>query len=125
VFTGDVGDSAKHPVHPTPNGSATAEAKARAYLDVNCAICHHRGGPAPGSMDFRVTTALGDMHLSSMRAEDPRTPGQLRLAPGDHGASALWTRVNTRKRGGMPPLASTVVDEAGAATLAAWIDSLR
>ena len=124
VFTSDCGDTSKYPLHPTPDGAATAEAKARAYLDVNCAVCHHPGGPAPGSMDFRVTAKLADMQVVNTRAEDPLVPGQLRVKPGDHAHSAMWSRVTSREREGMPPLASTVVDEAGAAILAGWIDQL-
>ena len=33
-------------LHPTPDGAAPTEAKARAWLHVNCAYCHDGGGPS-------------------------------------------------------------------------------
>src|SRR5204862_352545 len=60
--------------------SASLEARARAYLDVNCAICHHPGGPAPGSMDMRIETPLAKTGLRD-RAPPRPTARRIRSSP--------------------------------------------
>ncbi len=123
LFTTDVGSG--HTVHPRPDDATSAEAKARAYLDVNCAICHHPGGPAPGSMDLRASTPLDRTNTIGVKPEDAvGLAGELRVAPGRHATSSMWARVTDPGDDRMPPLASTVIDREGAAVLAAWIDSL-
>jgi mono/diheme cytochrome c family protein len=126
LFAKNIGDATRFAAHPRPDdASAPVDAKARAYLDVNCAICHHPGGPAPGSMDLRVTTALADAGVLRVNAEQPvGSAGELRVDPGHPAASALWMRTTARDQRRMPPLASNVIDEGGAALLEAWIDSL-
>lgn len=102
-----------------------AQTRARTYLDVNCAICHHRGGPAPGGMDFRAVVAAKDLNAIDVEPEDALgLPAERRIKPGDHAASSLWARMHTLERERMPPLATSVRDEAGLAVLAAWIDGL-
>jgi uncharacterized repeat protein (TIGR03806 family) len=126
LFAKSIGDATRFAAHPRPDdASASVDAKARAYLDVNCAICHHPGGPAPGSMDLRVTTSLADAGMLRVNAEQPVAgAGELRIDPGNHAASSLWLRTTARDQRRMPPLASNVIDEGGAALLEAWIDSL-
>jgi uncharacterized repeat protein (TIGR03806 family) len=126
LFAKNIGDATRFAAHPRPDdASASVDAKARAYLDVNCAICHHPGGPAPGSMDLRVTTSLADAGMLRVNAEQPVAgAGELRIDPGNHAASSLWLRTTARDQRRMPPLASNVIDEGGAALLEAWIDSL-
>ncbi|MEM6996433.1 MAG: PQQ-dependent sugar dehydrogenase, partial [Myxococcota bacterium] len=121
LFDRDIGDATKLPHHPTggPPGP-----RARAYLDVNCAPCHHPGGPAPGSMDLRVTTALESTGLLAPAEDRIGLPGEGRMVAGRHASSAVWARMTRRDEHGMPPLASTVVDAASAATVAKWIDGL-
>ncbi|MCA9704250.1 MAG: PQQ-dependent sugar dehydrogenase [Myxococcales bacterium] len=113
--------------HPRLDDEATPVSdRARAYLDVNCAPCHHPGGPAPGGVDLRVGTALADAALLGVVPEDRLgLPGELRLAPGERSRSALWQRMGRRgERGQMPPLASLRVDEDGRALIGRWIDGL-
>jgi uncharacterized repeat protein (TIGR03806 family) len=106
--------------------SAPAEARARAYLDVNCAVCHHPSGPAPGGLDLRVDTPLADASVLSVAPDDRLgLTGELRVAPGDHAHSSLWLRMGIRgERGQMPPLASLHVDEPAHALVARFIDGL-
>lgn len=48
------------PSHPAlGDTAASVEDRARAYLDVNRAICHLSDGPAPSTMDLRAGTPLG------------------------------------------------------------------
>lgn len=126
VFSKPIPELGTLPAHPQPGGpGASAEAQARAYLDVNCGVCHRPGGPAPGSMDLRAGTALAEMGLVEQRTEESVGGGPpLRLHAGKHGESALWHRVSTESAQRMPPLSSSRVDEAGASLLAAWIDGM-
>ena len=115
VFDRDIGDVAALPEHPGADGGDGE--RSRAYLDANCAPCHHPGGPAPGSMDLRVTTAMDETGLLA------KTEDGIGL-PGKHGSSAVWGRMSRRGEQQMPPLASTVVDDEAVALVARWIDGL-
>lgn len=115
------------PAHPGLDDAAVKVGpRARAYLDVNCAPCHHPGGPAPGGLDLRATTSLADTAVLGVAPDAPLgVAGELRLAPGDHERSALWLRTGRRgAHGQMPPLATLRADEAGRELLATWIDAL-
>jgi uncharacterized repeat protein (TIGR03806 family) len=113
--------------HPAlDDTTAPIDTRARAYLDVNCAPCHHPGGPAPGSIDMRVQTAWVDTHLPSVPPEERLgLAGELRVSPGDAAHSSVWLRMSRRgKAGAMPPLSSAHVDDTGATLLAAWINAM-
>lgn len=119
------------PAHPRPDDeSAPVDARARAYLDVNCAVCHHPGGPAPGGLDLRVDTPLADTAVLAVAPEEALgIAGELRVAPGDHAHSSVWLRMGRRAeagqvRGPMPPLASLRVDDRGRELVARFIDQL-
>lgn len=114
------------PSHPAVDEDASAEARARAYLDVNCALCHRPRGPAPGSMDLRAVAPLGAMNLVDVASEESLgLADERRVAPGEPKRSSLWARMTRLDRERMPPLASSEVDHEGAAVLAAWIESLQ
>jgi uncharacterized repeat protein (TIGR03806 family) len=99
---------------------------ARAYLDVNCAICHTPGGRTGTNLDMRFHTPLAKMMLID------ETPGKGRIgpadsklvAPGDPARSELYVRMKTRGPGQMPNLATAVPDEEALEVIAAWIKSL-
>lgn len=126
LFSTAVDASASRPVHPRiDDEGADLQARARAYLDVNCAVCHHPGGPAPGSVDLRVQTPLSDTQLLNVVPESAvGLPGERRIAPGDHASSSVWARVQGLGEERMPPLASRVRDDAAVQLLASWIDAL-
>jgi uncharacterized repeat protein (TIGR03806 family) len=128
VLTGAPADLATLAAHPRLDDEAVpAQARARAYLDVNCAPCHHPGGPAPGGVDLRIDTPLADASLLAVPAEERLgVTGELRLAPGDHAHSSVWLRMGIRgERGQMPPLASLRVDQRGRELVARFVDQLR
>lgn len=97
-----------------------------AYLHVNCASCHRGTGGAQSIWDARITTPLAEKGLCNVPPITPVTglPMEFYLNPGDHARSSIWWRVHGRGQGQMPPLASAVTDQAGAALLAAWIDAM-
>ena len=106
-----------------PGDDAPLEDRARAWLHVNCSQCHRPDGPAGrAQLDLRVSTALADTKL----CDGPRA-GELGLSdpalvvPGAPDRSVLLARVRSLGSVRMPPLASLVVDDEGAALLEAWI----
>ena len=112
--------------HPTPGDArASLEARARAWLHVNCEYCHDGLGPSGTPLDLRVTTPLASMgacEAPPMRG-DLGIAGAVLIAPGDPERSILWRRTASREVHGMPPIASAIVDpEAG--VVRDWIASL-
>jgi uncharacterized repeat protein (TIGR03806 family) len=119
--------AADPPAYADPaDASRSLDDRARAYLHTNCANCHRPGGPTPAALDLRHGTALpqtgacdvaptgGDLGIANARI----------VAPGDNTRSVLLARMRVRDANAMPPLASNVVDAAGAELIGAWIDSL-
>lgn len=117
------------PPAPLPDPADVAqplEARARAYLAVNCSTCHLRGGGGASEIDLRF-----DQSLERTKLVDGRpTHGSLGLddavlvRPGDPTRSVLWYRMATLGAGRMPHFGSSVVDEAGLGLVAEWIESL-
>ena len=99
----------------------------RAYLDVNCAMCHQPDGPGNASIDLRFDTKLKDTGLVD------RKPGQWNLgvynarllAPGEPARSLLYTRLDRTDAKGMPPIAHNVPDPVGMKRIEAWIEGLK
>lgn len=110
---------------PSPyDESRPLEARARAYLDNHCSVCHQPGGVLKGSLDLRFATPLsrtGLFALSGRRGPD----GYLsRLRPGRPGESEVYRRLSSKGSDAMPPLGRTSLDEPGLALIRAWIEGL-
>ncbi len=108
------------------DGSATLEARARAYLHTNCANCHQPNGPTPSNIDLRYSTPLastGTCDELPLQGDLGVTDARI-VAPGDAARSLLVIRPNRRDVHGMPPLGSTIVDAAGVQLLTDWINGL-
>lgn len=116
--------SAAHP--RLDDDAAPIGLRARAYLDVNCAPCHHPGGPAPGGLDLRVDTALADAAIVAVVPDSGLgIEGERRIVPGHPDRSSIWVRTGRRgQRAQMPPLASLRSDDRGRALLARWIEDM-
>jgi uncharacterized repeat protein (TIGR03806 family) len=106
---------------------ASAEDRARGYLHANCSMCHREGsGAGAATMDLRIDRAFGDTRTCNVAPQagdlgvaDPRL-----IAPGDPSRSTLTLRMRTLGEERMPGLATSVVDEAGASAVEAWIAGL-
>jgi uncharacterized repeat protein (TIGR03806 family) len=128
MFTTPLGDPALQPSMPDPfDTSAPLAQRARAYLHTNCAQCHRAGGPTPSPVDLRYSTLLSATNACGAQPQS----GDLGLgaaariiAPGSAANSVLVARMNRRDSSGMPPLASSIVDQQGVALLQQWINSL-
>lgn len=108
-----------------PEG-ADIETLARAWLDVNCAMCHQPEGIAPGKRDFRFDTKLEKMNIVDIApAQMRRRPeGTKLIAPGKPELSELLRRIQSDYPLQMPPVATNLVDPKGSAVIERWIRKL-
>lgn len=136
-----------------PEDATGKAAAALGYLHVNCGMpCHSTrglgdetqlvlrlradelwGAPSSDNPDagaVALTVSLTDSYRATLN-QVPTTasvaqkfPGARRIVPGAHEQSLVWQLAHIRGNYQMPPLVSHVVDEAGTAALADWIDAL-
>lgn len=105
------------------------DARARAYLDINCAHCHNPRGPANTSgLDLRADQS--DPHLWGLRKR-PIAAGRgaadlaFAIEPGHPDRSILLHRMESNDPGVMmPELGRSIVDEDGVALVRRWISEM-
>jgi uncharacterized repeat protein (TIGR03806 family) len=110
--------------------ATSVEARARAWLDVNCAHCHREAGPASNSGLFLdrgetdpVKLGIGKRPVAAGRGAGDR---EFDIVPGQAERSILMLRVESAEPGiMMPELGRALVDEKGAALIRQWIASMR
>lgn len=108
------------------DASASLESRARAWLHVNCAHCHRRGGGGSAPFDIQFATPLAKANLLGVRP----TQGTFGIhdarivAPGDPLRSVLYYRIMKLGHGRMPQFGSQVVDVVGTRLIHDWIASL-
>ncbi len=106
--------------------SADLDAKARTYLDINCAHCHNKSGPASSSGLFleynqQDSTALG-FNKAPVAAGKGSGNLQFDLLKGKPKSSILWFRMQSRDPGVMmPELGRTLLHEEGLQLIKEWI----
>jgi mono/diheme cytochrome c family protein len=103
------------------NSQASREWRTRSYLAANCAHCHQPGGSA-GFFDSRFSTptvlaGLLDGPLNNNYGDSSN--GVVKAGSLDY--SMLYTRINGRGPGQMPPLSSNLADTNALNAIAAWI----
>lgn len=109
--------------------AATAEAAARAYLDVNCAHCHRPGATASNSgLDLRWEQA-DPQALGIMKRPVAAGRGSAGLlfdvVPGNPGESILVRRMKSDEPGvAMPELGKSTVDAEGVEAVERWVAGL-
>ncbi|HVH46666.1 MAG TPA: PQQ-dependent sugar dehydrogenase [Labilithrix sp.] len=114
-------DTPRDPL-PNPLGDGPLDKRARAWLHVNCSSCHRPGGGGRGAADLRYSMSLHDARVCNQLGEAQIGSAKWLLAAGSPELSLLATR--PREPPGyfrMPPIGTTVVDEAGVGVLDAWI----
>ncbi|MBX3204834.1 MAG: PQQ-dependent sugar dehydrogenase [Labilithrix sp.] len=115
------------PLAAADTQGASTEERARGYLHANCSMCHREGsGAGAATLDLRVDRSLLDTRTCNVapQAGDLGVVGSKLVVPGDPGRSTLALRVRALDESRMPPLATRIVDEAGAAAVEAWIREL-
>jgi hypothetical protein len=102
--------------------TGTRESAIRAYLDVNCALCHRPGGTV-SYFDARYASAIERLIdapvLFNQGIDDARV-----ISPHDPWRSILLLRLNTMDGLRMPPLAHQQVDTNAVVLFADWVQSL-
>ncbi|HVR34291.1 MAG TPA: PQQ-dependent sugar dehydrogenase [Methylomirabilota bacterium] len=105
------------------DGNFSLEYRVRSYLQANCAQCHLPGGSAPGQWDARITTPLSEAGLVNGALADLKEDEDNRVVvPGDPEHSMLLSRIEALDGTRMPPLGSSVRDEAAIALMTSWIN---
>ena len=106
------------------------EQRARAYLDINCAHCHTKGGDAYNTGLFLEYEQTNPNHLGIRKAPVSAGGGagglDYDIIPGDATHSILAYRMNSTEPGtAMPELARTLLHKEGIKLIREWINSLK
>lgn len=118
---------AEYPALPDPFATdADVEARTRAYLQVNCAMCHAPSGGGNSRFNLVYTAEPEKVRLidespihDTMGVANPRL-----VAPGDPDRSILYRRLMVRGLNQMPPTSTNRIDHRGADLIAEWIRHL-
>jgi uncharacterized repeat protein (TIGR03806 family) len=107
--------------------NAPIEKRARSYLHANCAQCHQPAGGGNAQIDLRYFASAKDFNAIEVAPmhDTYGIAGARLVAPGDPERSLLFVRMSRRGRGQMPQLATTKIDEVGAAVIRRWIEQLK
>jgi uncharacterized repeat protein (TIGR03806 family) len=108
------------------NEAATLQARARSYLDVNCANCHRPRGPTGTTLDLRLNTpntALNAIGVSPDNGDLGISNARI-IAAGDPAASVLLQRMRRLDDERMPPITGGSNDTRGSDLISAWIETL-
>lgn len=126
LFDIDIGDHATYAAWPDPSdGTLALPARARAYLAANCAHCHQPGAPAPGNVDLRYSTPIGQtgtLDVAPLQG-DLGLPAPRIIDPGDRENSVLWLRMQTTDTTRMPRIGSNRPHGDALDWIGAWIDA--
>ena len=107
----------------------TLDERARAYLDVNCAHCHTKGGDAFNTglfLEYEQTdrSAIGIMK-SPVSAGGGAGGLNYDIVPGDAAHSVLAYRMNSAEPGtAMPELARTIIHKKAVQLITEWINKM-
>ena len=109
------------------DASRSLEERARAYMHVNCAVCHVAAGGGNARMELGLTTPTTDMKLIGARPQHNTfgIDNAMLVAPGQPDRSVVVRRLSQRGPGQMPPLVSREVDAAAVELLRDWIRQLQ
>jgi uncharacterized repeat protein (TIGR03806 family) len=103
------------------------EARARAYLHVNCSVCHVANGGGNSKMQLNFGTKREDLNVIGARPQHDTfgIANAMLIAPGDADRSILFQRLSRRGRGQMPPVVINAPDERAVALFRDWIGSMK
>jgi hypothetical protein len=116
--------------HAMDDKSASLDQRARSWLDVNCAHCHRREGPASNSglyLTFgeidRVALGIGKRPVAAGRGAGDNA---FDIVPGHPEQSILLSRMESVEPGVMmPELGRNLADPAAVELIRQWIASLN
>jgi uncharacterized repeat protein (TIGR03806 family) len=125
MFAAALGDVPSNlPVMPELQGAAPLQDRARAYLEVNCSMCHQPS--EEGLWDGRMSTPFGQQGLCNAVPTKGDLGSQTNrlILPGDASGSIVVLRMQSLSGPRMPPLGTHVVDTTGVDVLSQWINGL-
>ena len=101
--------------------------RARSYLHSNCAQCHVEAGGGNAMIDLEFTTKPERMKLVDVPPQHDAfgLKNAKLIAPGRPEASVLLHRMGCRGPGQMPPLATSLADEAAVQMLREWVKEMQ
>ena len=117
----------EYPALPDPFGTeADVEARTRAYLQVNCAMCHAPSGGGNSRINLTYTAEPDKVRLIDEAPihDNMGVDGARMVVPGDPERSLLYRRLIVRGLNQMPPTSTNRIDERGAELVAEWIRHL-
>ena len=111
------------------DASITIDARARAYLDMNCAHCHSEGGTANNTGLFLSYEQDDPFRLGVNKSPVSAAQGSGKLmyniVPGNAEESIIAYRMKSVEAGVlMPELGRTLVHDEGVALINQWIDNM-
>jgi uncharacterized repeat protein (TIGR03806 family) len=103
------------------------ERRARAYLHVNCAQCHRRGGGGTAKFELLYHFKLDKLGLVGERPSQGafKLHAAENVAPGDPYRSLLYYRLAKLGSGHMPKIGSNVIDRRGLRLIHDWIAQME
>lgn len=110
-----------------PSGQVgTAEQKARSYLHSNCSFCHRPQGGGQGNMNLVFSETLSNSKVceANKQGDIGLATGAKVVSPGKPAESVMAVRLKANDIRRMPPLASGIVDTAGAKIVDDWISGM-
>lgn len=107
--------------------SQPLEARVKAYLHVNCSVCHQAAGGGNAAMELENHQALAKMLIVDETPKHDKfgIENAKLIAPKDPARSILLHRISRRGKGQMPPLASSLVDDQAVALIRRWVEQLE
>ncbi len=106
------------------DATVSLEHRARSYFAVNCVQCHQAGGASPGTWDARAWLSLDQTALiNGTPNNNGGNPANKLIIPGDTAHSVVLQRIRANGFSRMPPLATSVIDDAATNLLHAWIST--
>jgi uncharacterized repeat protein (TIGR03806 family) len=112
------------------DSTISIDARARAYLDMNCGHCHNPGGPGSSSGLFLHFYESNPASLGIMKPPVAAGRGsggkQFSILPGAPDESILLYRMNSNEPGVMmPEIGRTLIDKEAVELIKAWIADMQ
>jgi uncharacterized repeat protein (TIGR03806 family) len=128
-LTGAPANPARTPVWDDAS-SGSIEARARGYIEINCAHCHSRQGSASNTGLYLAADEIDPVRLGICKPPVAAGAGSgdllYSVVPGRSAESILvWRMESTAPKVMMPEIGRTIVHREALALIRQWIDNLK